>query len=508
MSRVEKIAKNYSGEVLNQGMTALCSFIGRTVFIRMLGTEYLGISGLYTNVLSILSLTDLGIGSSIVFSLYKPLRDKNEGKIYALMNLYKKVYRIIGCCVAFLGCLLMPLLPRLMNGGTELVNIYVVYLIYLTQSVASYLFLAYHMSIIQADQKSYILSIINSVNSIITTIVQIVVLILTRNYILYLLVALATNILKNVVIGIVSWKMYPYLRKKLPDKLSDQEVGTIFKNSGALMIYRVNSTVMNACDNLVLSSFLGLNIVGLYSNYLIFSKNFTNFINNIFSSMKASVGDLHAEGNSEREYQIFLSCNFMGAVIYGIAAVGLAVIANDVITVWIGSQYIISDVLPVLLAISMYLAGIQHINSIFRDAAGLFQQAKYRPLFATIINVSLSIFLVKDYGIHGVVAATVISQMATYLWFDPIILCKYAFEISSAKYFKRNAAYAAVLIFAGILTYMVKIMLNIPILIRIGVEILVCVGSILAMFFGIWGRTEEANYLKCTVMKRIMRTKR
>lgn len=505
MSRLEKVAKNYSGAIFYQVVLMLTSFIGRTVFIRMLGVEYLGISGLYTNVLGILSLTDLGIGSSIIFSLYKPLRNKDEKKIYALMKLYKTVYRVIGVVVAVLGCMLIPVLPYLMNGGTDLVNIYVVYLIYLLQSAMSYFFMAYYGSIIEADQKSYIMSLINSTEAVVSTFVQIIILLLTSNYILYLLVALGTSILKNLLVGRTACRMYPYLKEKREDRLSKEEVRTIFKNSGALMIYRINSAIMNACDNLVLSSFIGLRIVGLYSNYLVFNKCFTSFINKIFYSMKASIGDLHAEDDRKKEYQIFLSCNYMGAVIYGTASVGLAVIGNEVLTAWIGSRYVISELLPVLMGISMYLAGIQHVNSIFRDAAGLFQQAKYRPLFATIINVSLSVLLVRDYGIHGVVAATICSQCATYMWFDPLILCKYAFDVSPRQYFMRNAAYALVLAAAGAVTWEVRMLLGVHVLVRIVIEMAVCVVSILGLFLLIWSRGEEVRYLINIVTKRLKR---
>ena len=505
MSRVEKVAKNYSGEIIYQIVVTCCSFIGRTVFVKMLGAEYLGINGLYTNVLSILSLADLGIGSSIVFSLYKPLRENDQGKIYALMKLYKIVYRWIGVIVTILGILLMPFLPYLMNGGTDIVNIYVVYIIYLLQSSMSYLFWAYHTSLIQADQKSYVVSLIYSLTTILTTICQVIILLLTANFILYLLTALAINVVKNIMIGMTSYKMYPYLKEKKEDKLSREEVRTVFKNSGALMIYRINSAIMNSCDNLVLSTFIGLRIVGLYSNYVMFNKCFASFIDKIFSSMKASIGDLHAEGRRDKEYQIFLSCNYMGAVIYGTAAVGVAVIANDVLRVWLGEEYVISDLLPVLIGVSMYLAGIQHVNSIFRDAAGLFQQAKFRPLFATIINVTLSILLVKDYGIHGVLAATICSQCATYLWFDPLILCKYAFEISPKQYFSRNAQYFCVLVVVGVITWQVKEYLHIPLLFRIGAEMIVCIVGVLGLFVGIWYHGPEVEYLKNTVLKGIHR---
>ncbi len=503
MSRLEKVAKNYSGEIFYQIVLTLTSFIGRTVFIKMLGVEYLGISGLYTNVLGILSLTDLGIGSSIIFSLYKPLRNKDEKKIYALMKLFKTVYRVIGMAVAVLGCLLIPILPHLMNGGTELVNIYVVYMIYLLQSVMSYFFMAYYSSIIEADQKSYIMALFHSAEAIVSTFIQIIILLLTSNYILYLLIALGTNVLKNLLVGWTACRMYPYLKEKKDEKLSKEEVRIIFGNSGALMIYRINSTIMNACDNLVLSSFIGLRMVGLYSNYMVFHKCFTSFINKIFYSMKASIGDLHAEENREKEYQIFLSCNYMAAIIYGTASVGLAVISNEVLTVWIGKQYVISELLPVLMGVSMYLAGIQHVNSIFRDAAGLFQQAKYRPLFATIINVSLSVLLVKDYGIHGVVAATICSQCATYLWFDPLILCKYAFKVTPGQYFTKNAAYAAVLTVVGIVTWEVRHMLHVHVLVRIAVEMTVCVAGIVGLFMLIWSRGEEVKYLTNIITKRL-----
>ena len=505
MSRKSKSMKNLTMNVISQAITIVCKFVTRTVFIQTLGKQYLGINGLFSNIITMLSLAELGFGTAIVFNLYKPLADKNKERIKSLMKLYQKVYSIIGIVVFILGLCLIPFLTKLIKGDTSFINIYFIFILFLLQSVSSYLFFAYKSALVKADQREYEIRGITYVTTLLSNLGQIIVLLVFKNFSLYVASLIIFNIVGNLAIAVKVDKIYPYLKEKEVGKISKKEIKEIFKDCYALLIYKINGVVLNATDNMVLSSFIGLEVVGMYSNYLIIVDNIKLVIKMIYNAITASVGNLHATSDVEHENFIFKVLNFATIWICGIAAVGIFVTSNDFISIWIGEDYLISQSFSVLLAINFYIWGLQMVLATFRNAMGLFQQGKYRPLFGMIINIVASIILVQKYGIYGVILGTIIANLLTYMWFDPYIIYKHGFHMDVKKYYIKNILYFMMVCISATICYYVSRLFPSVGLVKIITMIIVCVvvTSGVLIIFNI--KSKEYEYLNDTVKSGINR---
>lgn len=457
MSRTRNSFKNIFTGVVGQFLTVVLSFLVRTVFIHTLSKEYLGINGLFTNILSVLSLAELGIGTSIVFHMYKPISENDQKKISALMSFYKEVYRYIGIIIGIIGLCLIPFLGVLIKDAPSNINIKFIFLLYIIQNVSSYLFFAYKKSLIEANQKNYQINLVSNTVLVVTSGIQIISLMIFHNYILYYVISILSTICQNIIISKICDTMYPYINK-YQVKISESEKKYIFKDCFALSIYRINSIVLNATDNIILSSFIGLGVVALYSNYLLITKSIRKVIDVIFNSLTASIGNLYADNkNKKYSLDVFMQINYLSFIVNGIAAIGITIVINPFIEWWIGKDFLLSSVFVAIIGIDFYVVGMQRTRSVFRSGLGLFQQAKYRPLFGAIINVVLSIFLAKKYSIEGVVLATVIAGLLTYSWFDPLIILRDGFNEKPWNYYKTNISYFIVVV----ITYLIcKVVVN------------------------------------------------
>lgn len=431
-SRTKNTILNFTSSIIGQFITIIMQFAVRTVFIKTLGKSYLGISGLFSNILSMLSLAEMGIGSAIIFKLYEPLSKKDESRIKILMNFYKVVYRYIGIVVAIIGVLVIPFLPKLINDYDKLqvlgINTVFIFCLYLFDSVASYLFLAYKSAIIKADQKEYNINLISYIFTISTGVIQIIALIVFVRFDIYVIITVIKTILQNLIIALYVDRSYPFLKKQEKQRLSTAEAISIFKDCGALFIYKINNVVVKSTDNIVLSAFIGLDCVALYSNYLIFYTTIRGMIVKVFNSVGHSIGNLHAIGNSKKEYKVFESTMFISYILGGTAFVGIFVVSDELIRMWIGSNWVILQPFSFLMGLEIFTASVKQALAKYRTAYGLFRQGWARPLAGMVINLVLSIILVKRMGITGVLVGTIVSDWATCVWFDPIILHKNGFK--------------------------------------------------------------------------------
>jgi len=467
MSRVSNSVKNIVTSYISEVIVTILKFVTRTVFIQCLNTSYLGINGLFTNILSMLSLAELGIGSALLFKLYKPIEENEHYKIVLLMKLYKQAYRIIGFAIGIIGLALIPLLPIIIKDYGTLADLHInavlIYLLYLFQSISSYWFFAYKSALVNAHQKEYLLTIISYIFSIGTYIAQILVLIFLRDFIFYTLIFIIFRILQNLAFAIKSDKLYSYLNIKTTDRLPKEERRQIFKDCYAIFLYKINSVVINATDNIVLSSFIGLKIVGIYSNYLLLVAVIKTLFIKFYNAITPSLGSLHATGNTSHELKIFKVVNFITFWMFGIAAIGVAIVGDNFISTWLGNDFTVTswrygDIVyktPVILliAIEIYIFGLQQFLGRFRNAMGLFQQAKYRPVVGIIINLAISITCAPILGIAGVVLGTIISSLLTYMWYDPLIIYKHVFRESVLFYYFRNLVYVVVVVLSGLMSY-------------------------------------------------------
>ena len=454
-SRTKNTIYNFITSIGGQIITIIMQFVVRTVFIQTLGKSYLGINGLFSNILSMLSLAELGVGNAILFKLYKPLAEKNEKRINILIKFYKKVYTIIGITVAVIGVCLIPFLHLMVKDYDKLsvlgINAVLIYSIYLFQSISSYLFFAYKSAIVKADQKEYVLNIVSYAFTIATSILQIILLKTIKNFELYVIVLVISTILQNTVNAHIANKLYPCIKEKTNEKISKEEIKDIFKDCFAILLYKINGVVLKATDNIIISSILGLEMVGVYSNYYILYTTINTIFNKVFDSVVHSLGNLHASKDINHEYKIFKTVNLIAIILGATAGIGIFTVSNNFINVWLGEEWVLKQPFSLLMGIEVYTLVNRQYLSKYRNAMGLFQQAKYRPLFGMIINLIVSIILVKYWGICGVLVGTIVADWTTLMWFDPLIIHKYGFEnkFSLKKFYLRNTNYVIITVVLG-----------------------------------------------------------
>lgn len=460
-SRTKNTIYNFVSSIGGQVLTIVLQFAVRTVFIHTLGKSYLGIGGLFSNILTMLSLAELGVGNAIIFKLYKPLAENDTHRVTLLMKFYRQIYRVIGAVVAVLGLSLIPFLPSLIKDYDTLaalhINAALIFCLYLFQSVSSYLFFAYKSAVIRANQQEYLLNIAEYIFNVGLAVARIVVLLVIPNFEIYLALGIIQVVIKNMIWARMADRQFPYINEKTKESISGAEIRGIFKDCGALLLYKLNGVVLKATDNIVLSSFLGLGMVGMYSNYYIFYTTLQTLFSKAFGAVAHSLGNLHAVDNSRHEYEIFRVVNLVTIILGGTACVGIFICADEFVSAWIGRDWIIAQPFSLLMGIELITLAVRHALSRYRSAMGLFQQAKYRPLFGMIINLIVSIALVRTWGICGVLVGTIAADWLTVMWYDPIIIHKYGFKApeQTMGYFLRLAKSLAVIALIGAADYVI-----------------------------------------------------
>lgn len=457
MSRLENTTKNFVWSTISVSASSILGFMSRTIFIYTIGSMYLGINGLFTNILSMLSFTELGIGVAINFSLYKPLANNNIEEIKSLMNLYKKAYRIIAIIVFILGVSLVPFLDYLVKGAEGIENITFIYLVFLFNTSYSYLF-TYKRTLLSADQKSYLMTNIDMIVNILTLIIQMVFLLVFKNYYVYLLIGAIIGIIQNFYINNYINKIYPYLLDRNIKPLNEESKISIVKNVKAMMLHKLGDLCINQTDNIIISSFINITVVGLVSNYTLIISMINKFAMNFFNAANASLGNLIVTEESTKRLEVFNGYNFMAFWIFGWTSICFIVLLNPFITLWIGADKTIDQSVLILVIINYYLVGMRVPVGNMKSAAGLYVQDQFVPIIQSIINLVISIIGAQKLGLLGVYIGTVASSILLPCWYRPIIIYKYIFKESSKSYFIKYIIYLFV-IFAN--CYLMNVITNI-----------------------------------------------
>lgn len=501
-SRTVNSIINVTTSIGGQLLSIVLKFVVRTVFIHTLGKTYLGINGLFSDILTMLSLTELGFDTAINFKLYKPLEENDGQRVRVLMKFYKQAYRIVGVAILVLGLCLIPVLPYLIKDYDNLANLginaTVIFLLHIMRSVASYLFFAYRSAVMRANQKKYILDIVGYFVVIGTSIAKILVLIFLKNFVLYTATVIFSNILQNLINATISKRYYPEFFEKENNRLSKEEVSGLLKDCGALFVYKVNGAVLKATDNTVISAFIGLSMVGLYSNYLLFYTTIKSLLNKVYAAVKASMGNLFVTGNLEKKYRFFQVMNFITAVLYGTAAVGIAVCANELIHMWVGDDYVIAQPFSILVGIEILFCGLKINLGQIRNVSGAFRQMWFRPVLGIFVNLGVSIWLVHVCGIYGVIIGTITADLLTNFLVDPSIIHKYSFENYKpvSEYYVKNIKYVLLLCaICGLDMWFCRIILPgcgwISVIIHIVIVGITVPGAFLALYW----KSHECQYL-------------
>lgn len=453
-SRTKKSIINSFYALTSKFIIVILSFAVRTVFIKTLTQQYLGINGLFSNIITMLSLADLGIGIAIPYTLYSPLAKNDTNKIKILMKFYSKIYNVIGIIVLIVGVILIPFLNLFVKEMPDIPNIKLIYFLFVLNSAMSYFFV-YKKLLLDSDQKGYIANKIIMKVTIVVNIIQMILLYLTKNYILYLCLNIASVLIQNIIISVKCNKMYPYITEDTDEKIKKEDIVQLKKNISALCIYKIGVVILNGTDNLIISKVIGVVAVGLYSNYLLITNALTNIISQIFSSITSSVGNMVATDDEQKSENIFKKLQFLNFWIYSISSICLFLLINPFIKIWIGESYCLTGLVAFLISLNFYIYGMQSVVSSFRDAYGLFLQGKYRPIVMVIVNILISIPLAIKIGISGVIIGTVVSRLFVVGIWDPIVVYKFGFKKSVRNYFVMYYKYLLLYIIISVLLFAV-----------------------------------------------------
>ena len=437
----------------SQIISTLLNFFVRTIFIYCLSKEYLGVNGLFSNILYMLNFAELGIGSAIVYKLYKPVANDDEERIKSLVSLYKKVYFIIGSVILILGLLVIPFMSYIIKEPPKIEeNLILIYILYLLETVGEY-FWGYKRSVLLVYQKNYINSAIDLLFSIIKSLVQALILIFTKNYILYLLVYILSTICSNLFISIYTNKQYPFLKEKNIVKIKKEEIKELLNNVKSLFTYKLGSTILSGTDNIILSMVVGISAVGMYSNYSLIITAVSGILWTILTGLTGSIGNLNALSDSKKSKEIYLQVLFVSCLLYGLGCLCIGTLINPFIELWIGSEYLLSNSIVILLIIILYLRGIVYPDNAYRDTLGLFKEGRIAPLISSFINIILSAILGNFLGIEGVFLASVLSILSTTFWYMPKVIFKNVFNDNIVVYFKKLFKFSFPIIIMYIISY-------------------------------------------------------
>ncbi|WP_195986761.1 sugar translocase [Clostridium sp. D53t1_180928_C8] len=495
-SRTVNSIRNIATGFIGQFIQTILGFISRTVFIKFLAAEYLGVSGLFSNILSMLSLAELGVGTAIIYALYKPLAERDKKEISVLMGFYARAYKTIGIVIAIIGVVLMPLLNVIIKDAPNIKeNLYVLYCFYLFNTVVSY-FYSYKNSIIVADQKNYISAIISYLISIVQTILQIIVLVVTRNFLVYLAVQTIGTLSFNIIISKMADKLYPFLKENNDISIDKEKKSALIKNIRALMIVKLSGVLVNNTDNMIITYFSGLATVGLSSNYTMLIGIINTVLNQIFNGITASVGNLNAKESKERQREFFYIINFANFWIYGFCSICIIILINDVINIWIGSKFILPLNIAIILAINFYMVGMQNVVWTFKNTMGLFRKGRYILIITAILNLTLSMILGNFFGLFGILLATAISRILTNVWYDPYAVYRYGLECKSKEYFKRYIEFLIILILNLLITRLVCNFIIVNNIWTLLFKILICTVISNILFIILLCKKKEFMYFK------------
>ena len=449
--RSENSVKNSLFAIVGQAVSLIFGFVTRKVFINILGETYLGINGIFYSVLSLLSLTELGLGSAITFSLYKPIADHDDEKTGRIMNLYALAYRIVAAVVTLLGLCLMPFLGKI---TVEVPHLRLIFLLFLVDSAASYLF-SYRRALITAAEMDWRNTLNNAVFQVLQNLAQLVILLKTGNYLLYLAAQLACTVASNIEISIAAAKIFPFLGRV--KGLPDAKTSSIIKsNVASMFMTRFGSVAVTGTDNLLIST-VSVALTGFYSNYLLILQTIQVILNQVMTAVTASVGNLIATDDSEKRLDIYKDVILATAWLYGFSSIALDCLMTRFIGVFFGTGLSIPESAVHLMCLNFYLAGIRQPNLMYINAAGLFKPVRFRGFVEAAVNLAVSaIFLWMGMGLFGVLLGTTVSHFATSIWWEPWCVSKFCLGGKAAVSFARmNLIFGAILVAAWAVNHFV-----------------------------------------------------
>lgn len=466
-------------------------FVMRTVMLYYLGEQYLGLSSLFTSVLQVLNLAELGVGSAMVYSMYRPIADNDSTTICALMKLYRLYYRVIGLIIAVAGLLLTPFIPKLISGSVpDNLSIYALYLLNLGATVLSYWLFAYKNSLLQAHQRTDIVSKVTLFTSTVLYGSQLFILIVLKNYYLYVIATLASQALTNIITAVVVDRMFPNYHPK--GKLSKDVVRGINQRIKDLFTAKIGGVVVNSADNVVISAFLGLTQLAIYQNYYFILKSIIGFIALIFVACTAGIGNSIVVETKEKNYNDLKKFTFIIAWIAGFCCCCFLCIYQPFMKLWVGEKLMLNYSAVVCFVVYFFVYEINQLLNTYKDAAGIWHEDRFRPLVTAAVNLVLNLILVQIIGIYGVILCTVLSMVFVGM---PWLLHNLFTVLFDKKqlwtYVKDLFQYVAVTIAVCCISYFICSCVQVEGIIEIVINLVVCIIVPNVIFLFIYRKKKE-----------------
>lgn len=486
--------KNVTGSFTSSFFSIVVGLIAQKLFLHILGTEYLGLNGLFDNILSMLCIVELGVGTAIIYNLYKPIVEKNTEQIKSLMLFYRKAYNIITAIIFVLGICVIPFLKYIVGKVSIDVNISLVYFLFLLNVVASYI-LSYKRSILYASKKNYVVNIVHILYLIVANASQLSVLYLTKNYYLYLIVRVTMTLMENVVISIAVNRRFAYLDLNDAKPLDKETENDIFKKVKALLFHKIGGFIVLGTDNIIISKYLGLVVVGLYSNYYLIINSVIKLFSQIIISLTPSVGHLLVRNDTESNYRSFKKIRFMTFWIDTFVSISILVIMQSFICIWIGKEYLLTNIVLFILAFNCFQSLFKNSFGVFKDAAGIYYEDRFVPLVEAFVNIVVSIILCKWIGLPGVFIGTIASSIVHWVYSFPVIVFKKLFDKPYRSYVIDTVLYFLLFIGIAALTYFISYNINVSSMwIKFFINVGLCVTIPNILLLMIFYKTDNFKY--------------
>ncbi len=493
--RIKKSFFNVVSNTMIYSLRAILLFVVRIVFIRTLGKIYLGVDSLFTNVLTVLSIADLGISTAINYCLYQPLSDKNYKRVSSIMTFYKKVFNILGVIVLIIGLSLIPFLKFVVRENVD--NLYLIYIIYLLTTVVTY-FISYKDALLTADQNYYKSSVIICITYIIMYSLRILFLYLMPNFIIFALIQLIMIIVQRILINRYITKEYSHVDFNSPDKLTKVEQKDIFNNIKSLFVNKVGGFLVNGTDNIIISSLtnLGVGVVGVYTNYYSITGMLDTILAKAILSITASFGDLAVNEDKKIQENVFNIISFISFLVYGLLSIGFMFLLSIFIKICFGKGFELDILTVLIICLNFYFTGMLKPLDMIKEATGNYKQDRYANLIQAVVNIVFSIILGKLFGLFGVVLATLISIAAVPLWNRPYIAYKYIFNKNPIGYYLKQFMYlivnVAIYFVIGFVVNYINVDNNLLSFIVKGITICIIYFAIISLVFF---RTDEYKFV-------------
>ncbi len=452
MGRAEHVAKNLQFTMLSELILAGLKFISRRVFVLYMGKEYLGLNGLFTDILSLLSLAELGFGVSITYSLYRPVAQGDKEIIKSLMRLYRRVYWSISAVVLAAGLCLLPFLNFFIREmPKDIPYIPLIYALNVINVSFSYLF-SYKATLLFVHQKKYIDSALRAICTLFAVTAQIAVLVRTGNYLYYLCISIVSTLVQNKIVSVKTEKLYPYLKEKTVCPLPEEILKDIRKNVSAMILHRIGSVAVFGTDNLLISKFVGIGITGLYSNYIMIRNFLTALINTLFNAITPAMGNLNVTESAEEKRQAFHRLNFFSAWLFGWISICLIWLYDPFITIWLGEDYLLPRTVVFLIVANFYINSMRIPVANTKSVMGLFWDERYKSILEAVMNLVVSVILARRWGITGILSGTLVSTLTLPFWIEPLGLYRYGLKQKVRVYFVQYLSCLSLTVAAGAVT--------------------------------------------------------